>query len=60
MKHREVLKTQAIENGESVEDWDKIVLSGAKIKQTTSSESVKEESWGGSNHIHGKEREGEK
>ena len=46
MKHREVLNAQAIENGESVEDWDKIVLSGAKIKQTTSSESVKEESWG--------------
>ena len=42
MKHREVLKAQAIENGESVEDWDEIVLSGAKIKQT-SSESVKEE-----------------
>ena len=52
MKHRELLKTQAIENGESVEDWDKIVLSGAKIKQTMSSESVKEESWGGINHIH--------
>lgn len=35
MKHRETLKQLAIENGESVEDWDKIVLVGKKIKQPT-------------------------
>ena len=33
MKHRELLKQQAIERGESVEDWDKIVLVGKKIRQ---------------------------
>ncbi|KAL7428263.1 hypothetical protein ACHAXH_003878 [Discostella pseudostelligera] len=33
MKHREVLKQQAIERGESVEDWDRIVLVGKKIRQ---------------------------
>ena len=33
MKHREALKQQAIERGESVEDWDKIVLVGKKIRQ---------------------------
>ena len=34
MKHRESVRKQAIEdgNGESVEDWDKIVLVGKKIK----------------------------
>mmetsp|Transcript_8382 Transcript_8382/g.18778 ORF Transcript_8382/g.18778 Transcript_8382/m.18778 type:complete len:191 (+) Transcript_8382:148-720(+) len=42
MKHREELKRQAIENGESVEDWDKIVLVGKKIKQTSSSASMEE------------------
>ncbi|KAL7542433.1 hypothetical protein ACHAXR_011784 [Thalassiosira sp. AJA248-18] len=36
MKHREELKKQAIERGESVEDWDKIVLVGKKIKQPSS------------------------
>ena len=43
MKHREVLKKQALENGESVDDWDKIVLVGKKIKQTSSSSGVKSE-----------------
>jgi len=33
MKHRELLKQQAIERGESVEDWDRIVLVGKKIRQ---------------------------
>ncbi len=33
MKHRAILKKQAIERGESVEDWDKIVLVGKKIRQ---------------------------
>eukprot|EP01082_Thalassiosira_pseudonana_P000260 g150.t1 g150 contig1:362585-363337(-) len=32
MKHQEHLKKEAIERGESVEDWDKIVLIGKKIK----------------------------
>ena len=36
MKHREALKNEAIDRGESVEDWDRIVLVGAKIKQPTS------------------------
>lgn len=40
MKHQEELKRQAIENGESVEDWDKIVLVGKKIKQTSTSAST--------------------
>lgn len=44
MKHREVLKQQAIERGESVEDWDKIVLVGKKIKQPSTSASVEEQS----------------
>mmetsp|Transcript_8374 Transcript_8374/g.15202 ORF Transcript_8374/g.15202 Transcript_8374/m.15202 type:complete len:198 (-) Transcript_8374:166-759(-) len=44
MKHREVLKNQAIERGESVEDWDKIVLVGKKIKQPSTSASVEEQS----------------
>ena len=35
MKHREGLKKQAAERGEQVEDWDKIVLVGKKIKQPT-------------------------
>jgi len=42
MKHREQLKKEAIARGESVEDWDKIVLVGKKIKQSTS-ESGEEE-----------------
>lgn len=32
MKHQEHLKKEAIERGESVENWDKIVLIGKKIK----------------------------
>lgn len=32
MKHRESVRKQAIEDGESVEDWDKIALVGKKIK----------------------------
>eukprot|EP00584_Thalassiosira_punctigera_P019322 CAMPEP_0172552408 /NCGR_PEP_ID=MMETSP1067-20121228/44803_1 /TAXON_ID=265564 ORGANISM="Thalassiosira punctigera, Strain Tpunct2005C2" /NCGR_SAMPLE_ID=MMETSP1067 /ASSEMBLY_ACC=CAM_ASM_000444 /LENGTH=201 /DNA_ID=CAMNT_0013340387 /DNA_START=124 /DNA_END=729 /DNA_ORIENTATION=+ len=37
MKHRKELKKQAIARGESVEDWDKIVLVGKKIKQPSAS-----------------------
>ena len=33
MKHNEKLKQEAIERGDSVDDWDKIVLVGKKIKQ---------------------------
>mmetsp|Transcript_34694 Transcript_34694/g.83863 ORF Transcript_34694/g.83863 Transcript_34694/m.83863 type:complete len:193 (-) Transcript_34694:241-819(-) len=44
MKHREVLKKQAIETGGSVEDWDKIVLVGKKIKQPSTSTTANEES----------------
>jgi hypothetical protein len=33
MTHREGLKKKAIEKGESVEDWDKIVLVGKNIRQ---------------------------
>ncbi len=33
MTHREGLKKKAIDNGESVEDWDKIVFVGKKIRQ---------------------------
>lgn len=40
MKHREALKNEAIDRGESVEDWERIVLVGAKIKQPTSSTSA--------------------
>ena len=39
MKHRESLKQKAIEQGESVEDWDRIVFVGKKAKQTSSSSS---------------------
>lgn len=39
-KHRHELKKQAIARGESVEDWDKIVLVGKKIKQLSTSASV--------------------
>ena len=38
MKHRKVLKEEAIARGESVEDWDKIVLVGKKIKQPSEEE----------------------
>lgn len=45
MKHRESLRQKAIENGESVEDWDRIVLVGKKIKQpAAASASASEES----------------
>ena len=40
MKHRELLKTQAIERGEDVDDWDKITLVGKKMKGAASSEST--------------------
>ena len=44
MKHREILKTQAIERGEDVDDWDKITLVGKKMKGASSeSTSVNEE-----------------
>ena len=47
MKHRELSKTQAIERGENVDDWDKITLVGKKIKEASSSSSesisIKEE-----------------
>ncbi len=33
MTHREGLKKKAFDNGESVDDWDKIVLVGKKIRQ---------------------------
>ena len=33
MTHREGLKKKAIDNGESVEDWDRIVLAGKKVRQ---------------------------
>ncbi|KAL3791044.1 hypothetical protein ACHAW5_002821 [Stephanodiscus triporus] len=33
MRHREGLKKKAIDDGELVEDWDKIVLVGKKIRQ---------------------------
>lgn len=33
MKHVEEMKKQALARGESVEDWDRIVLVGKKIKQ---------------------------
>ena len=36
MKHREKLKQEAIARGESVEDWDRIVLAGKKIKESAS------------------------
>ena len=42
MKHREALKKEAIDRGESVEDWERIVLVGAKIKQPTASTSEDE------------------
>ena len=32
MKHREKLRQEAVARGESVEEWDKIVLQGKKIK----------------------------
>ncbi|KAL7550303.1 hypothetical protein ACHAWF_013546 [Thalassiosira exigua] len=37
MKHREELKKQAIARGEAMEEWDKIVLVGKKIKQPSAS-----------------------
>ena len=40
MKHNEKLKKEAIERGDSVEDWDKIVLVGKKIKQQQPSPSI--------------------
>ena len=44
MKHRELLKTEAIERGEDVDDWDKITLVGKKIKAASSeSTSVNDE-----------------
>ena len=44
MKHKELLKTEAIERGEDVDDWDKITLVGKKIKGASSeSASVNEE-----------------
>ena len=44
MKHRELLKTQAIERGEDVDDWDKITLVGKKMKAASSeSTSVNDE-----------------
>lgn len=33
IKHREMLKQCAIERGENVDDWDRIVLEGKKIRQ---------------------------
>ena len=42
MKHREALKKEAMDRGESVEDWERIVLVGAKIKQPTTSASEEE------------------
>ena len=33
MTHREGLKKKAIDNGESVKDWDRIVLAGKKVRQ---------------------------
>jgi len=38
MRHQKELKKQAIARGECVEDWDKIVLVGKKIKQPSASE----------------------
>mmetsp|Transcript_17059 Transcript_17059/g.30830 ORF Transcript_17059/g.30830 Transcript_17059/m.30830 type:complete len:191 (-) Transcript_17059:246-818(-) len=38
MMHEKELKKQAIARGESVEDWNKIVLVGKKIKQPSASE----------------------
>ena len=32
LKHQERLKREAVERGESVEGWDRIVLMGKKIK----------------------------
>jgi ribosomal protein L28 len=33
IKHREMLKQCAIDRGENVDDWDRIVLEGKKIRQ---------------------------
>ena len=35
IQHREMLKQCAIERGENVEDWDRTVLEGKKIRQQT-------------------------
>ena len=53
LQHREMLKQCAIERGENVDDWDRIVLEGKKIRQqaapttpqSSSSSSLMEESW---------------
>jgi len=52
LQHREMLKQCAIERGENVDDWDRIVLEGKKIRQqaapttpqSSSSSSLMEES----------------
>ncbi len=38
MKHQERLRKEAVERGESVEGWDRIVLVGKKIKVEGSGE----------------------
>ena len=37
MRHREMLKKVAVEKGECVVDWDRIVLEGKKIRDSSSS-----------------------
>lgn len=40
IQHREMLKQRAIDRGENVEDWDRIVLEGKKIRQAPITQSV--------------------
>ena len=39
IQHREMLKQYAIERGENVEEWDRIVLEGKKIRQAATTQS---------------------